>query len=173
VSLHKQSYVDHVLPENVIQFQLPAVDTARIRPGQTKALFLVLHLCRAVVLSYKEDSFLRTIRKQVQPERRVRTNVKILRVNSTYALKVKLSRRSEVSPGVTCFCRVSTSISMVLDWVCFPGFAGCFVLINGACLGRNMNLESDIQALSRLILCQFTPYSGGMTGPEARWGRDG
>jgi hypothetical protein len=43
------------LPEEVIQFQLPATDTVSDPAGQMQG-FSVVHLGRAAILSYKEDS---------------------------------------------------------------------------------------------------------------------
>ena len=56
VSLGKQAYVDPVLPEEMIQFELPAVTPSAFQQANRKASFLVVGLGRAAILSYKEDS---------------------------------------------------------------------------------------------------------------------
>jgi hypothetical protein len=58
-----------VLPEDVIQFQLSAVDTFGIPAVNHKALFRFVHRFRAAILSYKEDSGFKDTRERAGQKR--------------------------------------------------------------------------------------------------------
>lgn len=84
-----------------------------------------------------------TARDRVGPEGRVVTDVRSLRVFSTHALGGRLSRRLEISMGDWLGWVGTTSF---LDFGCevFPGFAGLFDLVTGACLGPTVTLGTDV-----------------------------
>jgi hypothetical protein len=60
-----------VLPEDIIQFQVQAVDTVGIPGGSCKVLFRVVHLRRDAILSYKEDNGLKDSPRASWPRRDV------------------------------------------------------------------------------------------------------
>lgn len=85
MGLGQQANVDPVLSKELIQFQLPAAETAYQQVNRMSSVCLV-RLDRASLLSYKEDDF-EDIPEQVGPEGRVETNVRILRINSIHSLR--------------------------------------------------------------------------------------
>ena len=91
------AYVDPVLPEEVIQF-VSCRGNRRHSSRPTARLLSVSSV--QTVLPYsatKRTTVLRTARELADPEGRVGTYVRILRVRSTHALRGRLSRRSEIS----------------------------------------------------------------------------
>jgi hypothetical protein len=56
VGLVQETYVDPLLPAEVIKFQLPAADTVGVPAGQPQSFFRVGRLGNAAILSYKKDN---------------------------------------------------------------------------------------------------------------------
>jgi len=111
----KQAYAHPVLLEDIIQFQLPDVLPSEFQQVNHKDLVRVDHLCRAAILSYKEDNDFKDSPRKRWTWREGSPEVKIMRMNSTHALRGRLSRRSEISPMDDWLCTVETTRSLVLE----------------------------------------------------------
>ena len=142
MSLGKHAYVDPVLPEDIIEFQLPAVDTVGIPPGQSQGFIPCRPSTPCCDPQLQRGQFSKDTHELVGPEGRVRTDVKIFQVNSTHALRGRLSGRLEISPMGDWLCSVGATRSLGLDCESF-----FFALETRSCLWHTRTLGADFAVL--------------------------
>jgi len=95
----------------------------------------------------KRTTVLRTTNKRAGPEVMVGTDVRILRVRSTHALRGRLSRGSEISSMGDWLGWGVVTRSFGLGCEDFTWVAVFIVLGNGACLGASVTLGADFVVL--------------------------
>ena len=169
----KQAYAHPVLLEDIIQFQLPDVLPSEFQQVNHKDLVRVDHLCRAAILSYKEDNDFKDSPRKRWTWREGSPEVKIMRMNSTHALRGRLSRRSEISPMDDWLCTVETTRSLVLELRRLSWLRGFLRLRHWFLLRAYHDYRCWLCIIAYLTdVCHFTPCrnEGARIGVGITWG---